>query len=170
LLFAALALPAGYYLHYDLQSYSLLIHFADPQADGPLLRWETNAISTQDVTIPSVNGAISARLYVSVGVSHAPGMVVAHGIHHLGMDEPRLASFARAVAGEGYAVLTPQITSLADYRVDSASIARLANRLFGWSGARKGDRSLLPASASPAGFRCWQRPKWRTRRTFERWS
>lgn len=150
LLFAALALPAGYYLRYDLQSYSLLIHFADPQADGLLLRWETHAISTQDVTIPSVNGAISARLYVPVGVSHAPGMVVAHGIHHLGMDEPRLVSFARAVAGEGYAVLTPQITSLADYRVDSASIATIGESAV-WLERREGRGPVTIAGISFAG-------------------
>jgi hypothetical protein len=43
------------------------------------------------------------------------------------MDEPRLMSFARAAAGEGFAVLTPEIVSLADYRVDPTSIQTIGD-------------------------------------------
>jgi pimeloyl-ACP methyl ester carboxylesterase len=114
-----------YHLRYDLRSYSLLIHFLNPQASGPLLRWETGAITTQDLTISTANGPVRARLYLPTGVTHPPGMVVAHGIHHLGIDEPRLMSFARAAAGGGYAVLTPQLDALADYHVDAASVATI---------------------------------------------
>ena len=31
-------------LRYELRSYALLTHFVDPQANGPLLRFETNAV------------------------------------------------------------------------------------------------------------------------------
>ena len=114
-----------YYLRYDLRSYSVLTHFLDPHASGPLLRLETAAVTMQEVTIPTVNGPVRARLYVPTGVTRPPGMVVVHGIHHLGIDEPRLMSFARAAAGGGYAVLTPQVSALADYHVDEASIATI---------------------------------------------
>ena len=114
-----------YHLRYDLRSYSLLTHFLNPQASGPLLRWETTAVTTQEVTLPTANGPVRARLYLPTGVTHPPGMVVAHGIHHLGIDEPRLMSFARAAAGGGFAVLTPQIDAMADYHVDVASIATI---------------------------------------------
>lgn len=114
-----------YHLRYDLRSYSLLTHFLNPQASGPLLRWETAAVTTQEVTLPTANGPVRARLYVPSGVAHPPGMVVAHGIHHLGIDEPRLMSFARAAAGGGFAVLTPEIGALVDYHVDAASIATI---------------------------------------------
>jgi pimeloyl-ACP methyl ester carboxylesterase len=114
-----------YHLRYDLRSYSLLIHFLNPQASGPLLRWETAAVTTQEVTLPTANGPVRARLYLPSGVAHPPGMVVAHGIHHLGIDEPRLMSFARAAASGGFAVLTPQIDAMADYHVDAASIATI---------------------------------------------
>ena len=114
-----------YHFRYDLRSYSLLIHFLNPQASGPLLRWESGAITTQEITIPTANGPVRARLYLPSGVTHPPGMVVAHGIHHLRIDEPRLMSFARAAAGGGYAVLTPQLDALADYHVDVASIATI---------------------------------------------
>src|SRR6202042_3094725 len=55
-------------------------------------------------------------------VAHAPGIVIVHGIHHLGIDEPRLVNLARASAASGYAVLTPQVAALADYHVDADSI------------------------------------------------
>src|SRR5260370_6770130 len=122
LLFVVLGL--GFYrLRYDLRSYSLLEHFLDPQASGPLLRWESYAVTTQEITFPTANGPVRARLYVPSGVAHPPGMIVLHGMHHLGIDELRLMSFSRAASGGGFAVLTPEIGALADYRVDAASIS-----------------------------------------------
>jgi pimeloyl-ACP methyl ester carboxylesterase len=121
----ALAGSGAYHLRYHLRSYCLLIHILNPQASGPLLRWETYRVATQEVTLPTENGQVRARLYWPDGVKHPPGMVVAHGMHHLGMDEPRLLSFSRALAGSGFAVLTPQLDALADYHVDAASIATL---------------------------------------------
>jgi pimeloyl-ACP methyl ester carboxylesterase len=115
----------AYQIRYDLRSYSLLVHFLDPQASGPLLRWETYAVTTQEITLPGTSGPVRARLYLPSGVAHPAGMVVLHGIHHLGIDEPRLMSFSRAAAGGGFAVLTPEIDALADYRVDAASIATI---------------------------------------------
>ena len=124
LLFVVLGL--GFYrLRYDLRSYSLLEHFLDPQASGPLLRWESYAVTTQEITFPTATGPVRARLYVPSGVAHPPGMIVVHGIHHLGIDEPRLMSFSRAASSAGFAVLTPEISALADYHVDAASIATI---------------------------------------------
>ncbi len=45
-----------------------------------------------------------------------------HGVHHLGIEEPRLVAFARALASSGIRVLTPELLSLADYQVDRRSI------------------------------------------------
>src|SRR5579862_6495096 len=112
-------------LRYDLRSYSLLTHFLNPQASGPLLRLETNGISAQDVSIPTTNGSVRARLYLPKGISHPPGIVIVHGVHHLGIDEPRLVNLARAAAGSGFAVLTPEVAALADYHVDADSIATI---------------------------------------------
>jgi pimeloyl-ACP methyl ester carboxylesterase len=113
---------AIYHHRYDLRSYTVLEHFTDPQASGPLLSFETYPVTTEEVTFPTATGPVRARLFTPVGLAHPRGMVAVHGIHHLGMDEPRLMSFSRAVAGSGLAVLTPQIDALADYHVDGASI------------------------------------------------
>jgi hypothetical protein len=72
-------------LRYELRSYALLTHFVDPQATGPLLRFETNAVSTEDVAIQTNNGSISGRLYLPTGIAKPPGIVVLPGIHHLGI-------------------------------------------------------------------------------------
>ena len=85
-----------------------------------------------------------------VGVKHPRGMVAVHGIHHLGMDEPRLVGFAKAVAGSGLAVLTPQIDSLADYHVDAASIAMIGESAA-WLDNRLGGQKVTVTGISFAG-------------------
>jgi dienelactone hydrolase len=93
---------------------------------------------------------LPARLYLAVGVAHPRGMVAVHGIHHLGMDEPRLVSFARAAAGSGLAVLTPQIDALADYHVDGASISSIGDSAV-WLDQRLGRGPVSVTGISFAG-------------------
>jgi pimeloyl-ACP methyl ester carboxylesterase len=133
-----------------LRAYAVLLHFADPNATGPLLRFETHPVKTEDVSIPTPDGPLRARLYIPIGVKHPKGMVAVHGIHHLGMDEPRLVNFARAVAGSGLEVLTPQIDSLADYHVDKNSIPMMGESAA-WLDDRLGDHKVTMTGISFAG-------------------
>ena len=137
-------------LQYDLRSYSVWIHFLNPSASSLLLRWETHSIKTQEIELPLADGPDQARLYVPDGVAHPPGMVVVHGIHHLGIDEPRLMSFARAAAGAGYEVLTPEVAALADYRVDSDSVATMGEAP-GWLQNRLNSGPVTIVGVSFAG-------------------
>jgi pimeloyl-ACP methyl ester carboxylesterase len=152
----------------DLRGYAVLVRFADSSATGPLLRFETHAVATEDVAIsmpvglpsppvpgapyviPAPTGTLRARLYMPVGVKHPSGMVAVHGIHHLGMDEPRLVNFARAVAGSGLAVLTPQIDSLADYHVGDDAVGMIGESAA-WLDERLGDRKVTVTGISFAG-------------------
>jgi dienelactone hydrolase len=121
-----LLLVAGIYsLRYELRSYVFLNQFLDPHASGLLVQLEGHGLDIQEVTLNTTQGPVRARLYVPRGVAHPPGMVLVHGIHHLGIDEPRLMNFARAAASDGFSVLTPEIAALADYHVDSASIGTI---------------------------------------------
>ena len=124
---AALFLAAVglFYLRYELRAYSVLMHFSDPEASGALLRWETQAIAVAEVSIPTSGGSIPALLYSPQGVAHPPGIVLVHGIHHLAIHDPRFVNLARALSGDGFAVLTPFLASLADYRVDASSIPEI---------------------------------------------
>lgn len=140
----------AYFLRYDLASYVLLRRFVDPQASGLLVRWETHPVISEEITIPTTSGPVLARLYLPVGVSHPRGMMTVHGIHHLGMDEPRLVSFARAAAGSGLAVLTPQLDALADYHVDAASIVSIGESAA-WFDQRLGNGPVTITGISFAG-------------------
>jgi len=145
-----LAMAGLHTLRYDLRSYSLLTHFLNPVASNFFLRWETFPVETQEIPLPLTRGIVRARLYMPRGVAHPPGMVVVHGIHHLGIDEPRLMSFARAAAGSGFAVLTPEVAALADYRVDSASIATIGESPA-WLRQRLGSGPVTIVGVSFAG-------------------
>jgi len=158
------------HLRFELRSYALLRRFADPQASGPLLRWETHNVKMEEVAIPlsagpgtfleaggsdrrsgaGPSGLVRARLYSPVGVNDPGGMVIVHGIHHLGIDEPRLVSFARAVAASGLMVLAPQLDSLADYHVDSSSIAVIGKSAL-WLDERLGNAGVTVTGISFAG-------------------
>lgn len=89
------------------------------------VRASTVAVTTREVSIPTSEGVLRGRMYEPVGVSHAPGMVIVHGVHYLGMNEPRLETFARAMAGCGMAVLTPELPAIADYRIGPESAAAI---------------------------------------------
>jgi pimeloyl-ACP methyl ester carboxylesterase len=122
---------AIYALRYELRSAAVLIQFLDPHNSSLLVRLERHQLDTQDVTIPAAQGSVRGRIYVPRGVAHPRGIVVIPGIHHLGIDEPRLVNFARAVAGSGFSVLTPEGAALADYHVDGASISTIGDSA-GW--------------------------------------
>jgi len=99
------------------------------------------AISTHPIRERRISLAgRDARIYWPTDVKAAPAIVVAHGVHRLGMDEPRLVGFARALASDGLIVLTPQLPALADYRVDESDITTIgdsARALAQATGARQ---------------------------------
>ena len=97
---------------------SLLVRIADPDTHGWLADASRHPVVERD---DAVMGG-RARLYLPTDVAHPPGVVVVHGVHWKGIDEPRLRAFARTIAASGVAVLTPEIRELCDYRIDPASI------------------------------------------------
>jgi pimeloyl-ACP methyl ester carboxylesterase len=94
---------------------SLLMSFSDPNAKP--------AVTEERITFSAANGEkIPARLYIPMGIDHPPGVVLVHGVHHGGIEEPRLERFARAVAASGVVVMTPAVKELSDYKVAPHSI------------------------------------------------
>ena len=80
-------------------------------------------ITTEDhCKFPSDTGVVRARLYLPQNKPNAPTLIVLHGVHHLGMDEPRLMAFAAAMASCGLRVLTPELPGIKDYHVDRSSV------------------------------------------------
>jgi pimeloyl-ACP methyl ester carboxylesterase len=141
---------AIYPLRYELRSYVFLVQFLDPHASGLLVRLERHGVDTREIILSTTQGQVRAKLYVPRGVAHPPGMVLVHGIHHLGIDEPRLMNFARAAASNGFSVLTPEIAALADYHVDDASIGTIGQS-SDWLQQRLGTGPVTIVGVSFAG-------------------
>lgn len=135
--------PAGAHL----RAASLLVRFADPNQSGLLAGFGAYPIEVTDTLFDGPSGPLRARIYAPEGTvppsaaastgtmcsgcaaeanrviaDAPPGLVLLHGVHRLGIDEPRLIRFSRVVAAAGFAVLTPEVREIADYRVDPISI------------------------------------------------
>lgn len=117
-LIVALVAP-NVYQH--LRATAVLMVIAE-KYNSPLVRFDQNPVREELIDFPiSPSGTAKARIYHPVGVAHPSPVVVIHGVHHLGIEEPRLMRFSRALASHGYLVLTPQVDELADYNVEPHS-------------------------------------------------
>lgn len=121
LLLLAISLPLLWpSAHEYVRAMSLLARMA--QQKNLIARLNRDDYDIQTLSFQSTTGPSRARLYVPRDVQNPPAMVVVPGLHQLGMDEPRLVNFAKALAETGVEVLTPQMDALADYRVKPQSI------------------------------------------------
>jgi pimeloyl-ACP methyl ester carboxylesterase len=104
-----------------LQAASLLQRLSEPKARDWLANYDVHPVDVRDTTFNFRGTAVPAHVYIPRGVSFAPGIVLIHGMHRLGIDDPRLVSSARAVASSGFFVMTPLVPDIADYRVEGES-------------------------------------------------
>jgi pimeloyl-ACP methyl ester carboxylesterase len=74
------------------------------------------------VTETPLTRGIPARTYTPAGATDPPVMLLIHGVHSHGFDEPRLVRFARSLAEGGIRVVTPHLARLADYRITPESV------------------------------------------------
>ena len=105
-----------------LQAVAILQQVSGKPVPAVIAGLVAQPIRTEDVTLHVESGNVRARMYVPVNKPNAPALIVLHGVHHLGIDEPRLIAFARAMASCGIRVLTPELPDIMDYHVDAASI------------------------------------------------
>jgi dienelactone hydrolase len=105
-----------------LQSVVILRLVSGQKVPSSISRLVTEPIQTEDLDFATDAGTVRGRLYLPQRHPNAPGLVVLHGVHHLGIDEPRLVGFARAMASCGLRVLTPELPRIKDYHVDLGSV------------------------------------------------
>jgi dienelactone hydrolase len=105
-----------------LRAMSVLLRFNNPQATGFGASFARHPFHEEVSSAQTPQGKITFRLYVPQDVNHPSAMVLLHGIHRLGMEEPRLVNFSRALAGAGIEVMTPELEDLADYQVTPRTI------------------------------------------------
>ena len=84
-----------------------------------LARFDTVAIATRDITIPTRAGGMRARVY-EPNRSRRRVALLTSGLHPSGIDEPRLVRLARQVAASGVAVVTPDIPELSRFEITPA--------------------------------------------------
>ena len=129
LMVAAILVVAAIFLahpaHTHLRAMSVLLRFSDPKANGFSVRFAQHPFEEQTGSAQSGSAQFRYRIYKPQDVNNPGGMVLLHGVHRLGIDEPRLVSFARALASAGIEVLTPELRDLADYRVTPQTVDQI---------------------------------------------
>jgi acetyl esterase/lipase len=117
----------GRILQPDLQSAAILM-----QLNGDRLPWllravDSDSISVRDVTLPGKGGPLGARLFAPAHHPNAPGILIIHGCHHSGMNDPRLVDYARSMAAAGLRVLTPEIPGLDSYNLGPQAVTAIGD-------------------------------------------
>jgi len=142
---ALLCLAAWPFARAHLQAVAVLREVAG-QPTPWIARGLTVPVATQDfnLSIETASGPrpLRARMYTPTtwtaqSSSHAPAMVIFHGVHHLGIDEPRLMGFAAAMASCGIRVLTPELPGIMDYHVSQDSVESIGESVR-WFAAQTG--------------------------------
>ncbi|HZE24755.1 MAG TPA: hypothetical protein VE054_12210 [Blattabacteriaceae bacterium] len=124
-LLASIFLTGSVLLHpmgAHLRAMSLLLRFSNPHAQGLPTRFADHPFKEEDGYTLTAHGPLRYRMYTPQKVQNPGGVVLLHGVHHLGIDDPRLWNLARALAGAGILVMTPELQDLADYRVTARTI------------------------------------------------
>ncbi len=134
-----------------LQAAAVLTELNGGAVPGPLRRIADMPLETRAVTIPSAAGMVSARLYTPTNRPQAPGLVLVPGVHHLGMNEPRLVAFARSIAGCGLRVLTPELPDSRDYRIQPDDVQAIGDSVQ-WMRRATGQRVGLMALSFSGGL------------------
>ena len=82
-----------------------------------LASWESEPVTRTPLPpIPWRGGQLRAYAYQPYRV-RARGVLLLPGVHADGIDEPRLAGFAREIAAQGHPVLTVELPDLKQYRI-----------------------------------------------------
>lgn len=108
-----------------LRALSILLRFSSPQTSELGAVFARTPFSEELGSAQTPAGLLQYRIYQPNTAGPHDGIVLLHGVHHLGIEEPRLTAFARALAGAGIEVMTPELQDLADYRVTPRTIEQI---------------------------------------------
>lgn len=108
-----------------LRAFSILLRFSNPRDSELATAFARGPFSEELGSAPTSAGSLRYRIYRPTTSGLHPGIVLLHGVHHLGIDEPRLTAFSKALAGAGMTVLTPELEDLADFRVTRKTVEEI---------------------------------------------
>jgi len=100
---------------------SLIVRTAGLEKQHPTLAaLQTSTITERKASVPSRFGHLRAKVYApTIGFERA--VLLTPGVNALGIDEPRLVTFARHLASSGLLVVTPELPDLSRYLVTARS-------------------------------------------------
>lgn len=117
---------AGVALHGTAESHlraaAVLTRLSDPNAHGFVAGFAGHPFTEEDGSALISSGPLKFKLYIPNNGVRNGGIVLLHGVHHLGMQDPRLVNLSRALAGSGVEVMTPELQDLADYRITPRTV------------------------------------------------
>ncbi|SEG69520.1 hypothetical protein SAMN05421819_4356 [Bryocella elongata] len=153
--FLVASVIAAPFVKAHLQAIAVLDLVANKPVPWALQKSIAHPVKTDELTLPTSNGPVPARMYTPTDMPDAPALIVLHGVHHLGMNEPRLIAFATAMSSCGIRVLTPELPDIKDYHVGANSIATIGDATK-WMAERNvprrtGNESATPMSFAPVG-------------------
>ena len=124
-----------------LQALAVLDQVANKPIAAPIRWLIAEPVATSELTLELPSGTIRARLYTPRYHPHAPAVLILHGVHYLGIDEPRLVAFASAISSCGLRVLTPELPDIKDYHIGANSIASIGEA-SGWLAHQNGGQPV----------------------------
>jgi pimeloyl-ACP methyl ester carboxylesterase len=113
-------------LYAHLRAVSVLLRIESSEAHGFFANRGIHPIRIEESTFGSGARQLPTRLYLPLNVQRAPALVIVHGVHRLGYNEPRLVRFAKAMSGTGLVVSTPNLPEVAGYEIEPVSIDEIA--------------------------------------------
>ena len=148
---AIFCIAAGPFTKAHLQAVAVLREVSGQPVPW-IARGVTVPVTTRDFSFPveasTGQQMVRARMYVPQGKPNAPAMVIFHGVHHLGIDEPRLTGFAAAMASCGIRVLTPELPDIKDYHVSADSVRTIGESAKWYAGQTAGPVGVMGLSFS----------------------
>ena len=109
-------------LHRRLLCAGLFLRLEGASSPAWLVHYREREVRTRSLTFDGGRGT----LYVPTGARASAGVLLVHGMHEDGIRDERMVSFARALAGAGLLVLTPEIEGLAHYQITHDDVIRVA--------------------------------------------
>jgi pimeloyl-ACP methyl ester carboxylesterase len=105
-----------------LRASALLLRLGSSAPPSGLAAYRYVASTESPGELRTERGSVRTKIYRPAGKENAPALVLLHGLHRLGVDEPRLQGFARTLASSGVLVHTPEVAELTDYRIEPSAV------------------------------------------------
>lgn len=117
------------------QACALLLQLTAAPLPAAVARLLTHEIAEHDLSLSTSGAMVRARRYAprSGATAELPKLLLLHGVHAKGIDEPRLIAFARALASAGMDVMTPELSALTRFQIRAEQVPEIEQLARAWA-------------------------------------